>query len=229
MKCSESGHDHNACNSEKVVCVNYVRNRIADFNHRADDRKCPIFLYEGDIKRIMAQRNLNHKDAEQVLRKNGGIPPKKPVQRMFSEAVQIDMNVLINKAKDIREIQRQQKEQRFRGKQEKRDKDRAEIKGAQFAKQIVPASLATFVNVVTEKRKLVQYDDILDANDNLDSVLSDSKCKKICSLPVGEGVTHGFDESNLESEDMDLDAPRELSVSSVEIRLFLFLIFFLLL
>ena len=60
----------------------------------------------------MAIRNVNHKEAEKNLQDNGGIPPKKPLQKSFAHSTEVDMSMLIKKAVDFKKIMREQKEKR---------------------------------------------------------------------------------------------------------------------
>ena len=110
----------------------------------------------------MAERNLSHKDAEQVLQKNGGVPPKKIVQKSFVDSIKVDMNVLVNKAKDFREIMKEQKEKRFRERQEKRDRDRTDRNDVQL--RLIKEKIAE-----NEKRKLTQETviEVEDANGDI--------------------------------------------------------------
>ena len=221
VKCSGSGHDEVSCVEEKICCINCARAHVSDFNHKANDSRCPIFLYEKDIKRIMAQRNLSHKDAEKILQENGGIPPKKIIQRTFAETIKIDMNALVNKAKDFREIMQAQKQQRFKERQERRDRDRTGKNEVQNRLNKNTQNVENFVEINTEseKRKLIDYSDldrIVTSDDDIEGEAGGVSKKHRGNHLEFEGVV------NTQGMSMEIDGCGEndslpLSVSSDEL------------
>lgn len=69
--CGELGHNNTDCSNRSIRCINCIRAKTPDVNHRASDPRCPIFLRQKEIKKIMATIGLSPGEATDFLDARG--------------------------------------------------------------------------------------------------------------------------------------------------------------
>lgn len=91
--CGAFGHIADDCKDTNPCCINCKRNKLDDTNHPAFDNNCPTYLFQREVKAVMASHSVDQHLAIKMLNEhNGKNPPKK---RTYAEAVQIDYKNLI--------------------------------------------------------------------------------------------------------------------------------------
>lgn len=60
-RCGLEGHDHEKCSSESQFCI-----QCQSTDHHSNSRKCPAYVRQYNIKKVMAIENLSFKEAEYV-------------------------------------------------------------------------------------------------------------------------------------------------------------------
>lgn len=69
--CGDLGHNKSDCTTAVVKCINCIRAKLTDINHKASDSGCPIFLRQKEIKKIMAALSLSPGEASDHLTAHG--------------------------------------------------------------------------------------------------------------------------------------------------------------
>jgi len=64
---SHNGDDKSKYTSDKPSCINCLRHKLKDGEHEASWFKCPIFLQQKEIKRIMAYRGASFSEAVNIM------------------------------------------------------------------------------------------------------------------------------------------------------------------
>lgn len=64
IKCGESGHSIEVCQAMTHKCINCVRSKRMFINHQANDNKCPVYVFQRELRLIMSSRCLSLREAE---------------------------------------------------------------------------------------------------------------------------------------------------------------------
>lgn len=71
--CGQTGHDSGFCAERFPLCINCIRAKLDDVDHRASFSGCPSLLKQRAIKKIMAYKSFDPREADEDLRNFGEI------------------------------------------------------------------------------------------------------------------------------------------------------------